>query len=135
MKRAVDLFRPVWFGASWLCLTLASPALAQESSARFIVIDARNGLTPKVLEAYTIAIGGNTKAPNVDKRVRIIASNRLGFNPDPVAISSQVRNLDVDVTMMLRGGQPVRSPISVNRHSVSRRAPARINQSTKIVGH
>ncbi len=117
-----------------LSAIMAFAADGHAESARFIVIDAREGLTPDVLEAYTNAVGGNAKAALVEKRIRILASNRYGFDVGQIAIPDHVRQLDLDITVMLQKGQRLHTPVKVNEITVSRRSPARIAQSTKILG-
>ena len=129
----------MWSTCFWAVLLLPSiapPAAAEKmGAARFIIIDDREGLTPEVLEAYTAAVGGTSETPVVNKRVRILATHRHGFNADPVALPNHVRSVNVDVTVNLRGAPTLRAPISVNRLTVSRRLPSQIKQATNVIGH
>ncbi|NQY14089.1 MAG: hypothetical protein HRT81_09555 [Henriciella sp.] len=108
--------------------------LAHSQSARFTLIDARNGLTPDVKAAYAEAMGATAQNPYIHSRIKVIASPKHGANFDPVEIPDQVRVVDVEVDLILFGGQPSAQPIDLNHLRVARHAPHRITQKTTIRG-
>ena len=117
-----------------LVLSLDTIVSAHAQSARFILIDARDGLTPDVKTAYAEAMGAQATSPYVKRRVKLIASPRHGADFDPIDLPEHVRNLDLNVDLILQAGGPVKGPVSLNHVRVARRAPHRIAQRTTIQG-
>lgn len=113
---------------------LGMPVVAKAESARFTLIDARNGLTPEVREAYANALGANSEAPVVVSRVKVIMSPRHGAAFDAVDIPEHVRHVDATIDVLTQGGGPLTAPIDVNHLRFARRAPQRISQKTNIRG-
>ena len=135
MKRAGI---PTPIRTSWLILlalaTLILPGLGHAQSARFTLIDARNGLTPEVKQAYADAVGANATAPMVKNRVKIIANPRHGANFDPIDLPAHVRHVDLDISLILQSSMPASEPINLNHLRLARRAPNRVSQKTTIQG-
>ena len=115
-------------------VTVALVNLADAQSARFTLIDARNGLTPEVREAYANALGANSEAPFVVSRVKVIMSLRHGAAFDAVDIPEHVRHVDATIDVLTQSGGPLTAPIDVNHLRFARRAPQRISQKTNIRG-
>ena len=116
-------------------MALAMPVSVQAESTRFTIIDARNGLTPEVLDAYAKAMGANTSAPVVQNRIKLITSARHGFEAGAVEIPEHVRAIDLDLEVLVRPGGANAAPLEVNHLSLARRSPQRIIQKTNIKGH
>ena len=114
-------------------LVLTQPSYAQ--SARFTVIDARNGLTPEVQAAYAEAMGAMAETPHIKSRIKILANPRHGADFEAVDVPDHVRHVDLDVDLILQGGHPVIKPIDLNHLRLARRSPQRISQKTTIRGH
>ncbi|MEL7033615.1 MAG: hypothetical protein AAGL97_07070 [Pseudomonadota bacterium] len=135
MKRA-DI--PTTIRTFWLVplalATLILPGFGHAQSARFTLIDARNGLTPEVKQAYADAVGANATAPMVKNRVKIIANPRHGANFDPIDLPAHVRHVDLDISLFLQGSMPASKPINLNHLRLARRAPNRVSQKTTIQG-
>ena len=135
MKRADCIDRHRIFSLAPLAVAvLVMPPIGHAQSARFTIIDARNGLTPEVKEAYAEAMGEAAKAPLVKNRIKIIADPRQGADFDPVDIPDHVRHVDVDIDLVMRGGGPVSAPIDLNHLRFERRVPNRVSQKTTIEG-
>ncbi|MEL6859871.1 MAG: hypothetical protein AAFO74_15900 [Pseudomonadota bacterium] len=136
MKRAdvPTLTRPVWL-ISIAVVMVSMSAVANAQSARFTLIDARNGLTPDVREAYANALGANADAPLLVSRVKVIVSPRHGAAFEAVNIPSQVRHVDATVDVLMQGGGPNSAPIDVNHLRFARQTPHHISQKTNIKGH
>ena len=117
-----------------LGLGLAGLSPAHAQSARFTLIDARNGLTPEVKAAYAEAMGADAKTPFVKRRVKLIVSPRHGANFDPVDLPDHVRNAELDVDLILQARGPLSQPVNLNHLRLARRMPNRIAQSTQIQG-
>lgn len=113
---------------------LALPQVGFAQSARFTLIDARDGLTPDVQEAYAQAMGANAETPMVRSRVKIIASARHGADFDAIDLPEHVRSLDLDVDLILQGGETLSAPVDLNHVRLARRAPNRVTQRTTIKG-
>ncbi len=109
-----------------------NPAHAQ--SARFTLIDARDGLTPEVKAAYAEAMGASAGTPFIKRRVKLIVSPRHGANFDPVDLPDHVRNAELDVDLILQARGPLSKPINLNHLRLARRTPHRIAQNTLIQG-
>ena len=136
MKRAdiPTLRRPVWLISIAVAMS-SMPVVANAQSARFTIIDARNGLTPDVREAYANALCANANAPLVVSRVKVIVSPRHGAAFEAVDIPDQVRHVDATVDVLMQGGGPVSAPIDVNHLRFARQTHHRISQKTTIKGH
>lgn len=117
-----------------LVLGLDTMVSAQAQSARFILIDAREGLTPEVKAAYAEAMGAQATSPYVKRRVKLIASPRHGADFDPIDLPDHVRNVDLSVDLVLQAGGPIKGPVNLNHVRVARRTPHRIAQHTTIQG-
>lgn len=115
-------------------LGVAGPSPAHAQSARFTLIDARDGLTPEVKAAYAEAMGASAETPFVKRRVKLIVSPRHGANFDPVDLPDHVRNAELDVDLILQARGPLSKPINLNHLHLARRTPHRIAQSTLIQG-
>lgn len=135
MKRAdvPPLFRTLWC-VPIVIATLALPGSGYAQSARFTLIDARDGLTPEVKQAYADALGANADAPIVKTRIKIIADPRHGANFDAVDLPANVRHVDVDISLIMQGGAPVTAPINLNHLRLARRSPNRVTQMTTLQG-
>jgi len=135
MKRAdiSTLTRSFWFVPLALA-TLVLPGFGHAQSARFTLIDARNGLTPEVKQAYAEAVGANAEAPTVKNRIKVIASPRHGANFDAVDLPAHIRHVDLDISLILQGHMPTSEPINLNHLRLSRHAPSRVSQNTTIQG-
>lgn len=114
--------------------TLILPGFGHAQSARFTLIDARNGITPEVKQAYADAVGANATAPMVKNRIKIIANPRQGANFDPIDLPAHVRHVDLDISLILQGNMPTSKPINLNHLRLARRAPNRVSQKTTIQG-
>ena len=115
-------------------VTIALPHVGFAQSARFTLIDARDGLTPEVQEAYAHAMGANAETPMVKSRVKIIASARHGADFSAVDLPESVRSADLEVDLILQGGETLSAPVDLNHVRLARRAPSRITQRTTIKG-
>lgn len=115
-------------------VTLALPDVGLAQSARFTLIDARDGLTPEVQEAYAQAMGANADTPMVKTRIKIIASARHGADFNAVDVPEHVRSVDLDVDLILQGGDALSAPVNLNHVRLARRTPNRITQRTTIKG-
>lgn len=136
MKRADRVFVNWIYGSCFLvAATIMAPNESQAQSARFTVIDARDGLTPEVLEAYAEAMGANSKTPIVKSRIKILATARHGFDAGAIDLPDQVRHADLDVTVMVQQGASSGAAIDANHVKIKRRAPSKIKQTTRIQGH
>jgi len=135
MKRAdiSTLTRSFWFVPLALA-TLVLPGFGHAQSARFTLIDARNGLTPEVKQAYAEAVGANADAPIVKNRIKIIASPRHGANFDAIDLPDHIRHVDLDISLILQGHMPTSEPINLKHLRLSRHAPNRVSQNTTIQG-
>ena len=116
-----------------ICAMTLSDSMAQ--TARFTIIDARDGMTAEVVDAYAEAMDTNADTPIVNRHIKIIASTQHGFNADAIVLPEHVRDVETKVSVHLRQGSTVQAPIRVNELTVSRRAPQRIQQTTDIRGH
>lgn len=135
MKRA-DTPTPIrtfWFVQLALA-TLLLPGFGHAQSARFTLIDARNGLTPEVKQSYADAVGANATAPIVKNRIKIVANSQHGANFDPIDLPAHVRHVDLDISLFLQGSMPASKPINLNHLRLTRRAPNRVSQKTTIQG-
>ncbi|MEP1142290.1 MAG: hypothetical protein ABJH52_01115 [Henriciella sp.] len=136
MKRADKVFANWFYGTSILIIAaLVAPSDSQAESARFTIIDARDGLTPDVLEAYSEAMGANAKTPLVKSRIKVLTTARHGFDVGAIELPEHVRHADLDVTLMVQQGASAPAAIDANHLSVTRRAPTKIKQTTRIQGH
>lgn len=136
MKRADKVFANWFYGTSFLIIAaLVAPFESQAESARFTIIDAREGLTPEVLAAYSEAMGANANAAMVKSRIRVLTTARHGFDVGAIELPEHVRRADLDVTIMVQQGGNVPAAIDANHISVTRRAPSLIKQTTRIQGH
>lgn len=117
-----------------LVLGVAGMNPAHAQSARFTLIDARDGLTPEVKAAYAEAMGASAWTPFIKRRVKLIVSPRHGANFDPVDLPDHVRNAELDVDLILQARGPLSKPINLNHLRLARRTPHRIAQSTLIQG-
>lgn len=115
-------------------VTVALVNLADAQSARFTLIDARDGLTPEVQAAYAEAMGAQAQNPHVRSRIKIIADPRIGAAFEAVPLPEHVRNVDLSIDLILKGSHPVEAPVEVNHLHLARRAPLSITQSTSIRG-
>ena len=115
-------------------VSVALVSLANAQSARFTLIDAREGLTPEVQAAYAEAMGAQAESPHVRSRIKIIADPRIGAAFDAIPLPEQVRHVDLSIDLILKGRHPVEAPVDVNHLQLSRRAPLRVTQSTSIRG-
>ncbi|MEL6693707.1 MAG: hypothetical protein AAFQ12_11850, partial [Pseudomonadota bacterium] len=81
MKRARQTLSYLGFGTCILIvITLLMPYQVQAQSARFTIIDARDGMTPEVVEAYANAMGKNAETALVRSRIKVLTSSRHGFD-------------------------------------------------------
>lgn len=136
MKRVALLLNPRrGFPILLIAMVLAMSSSVQAEATRFTIIDARNGLTPEVLEAYAQAMGANTSSPVIQSRVKIITSARHGFAAGAVEIPDHVRAVDLDLEVLVRPGGANTAPVDVNHLSLARRSPQRITQKTQIKGN
>ena len=117
-----------------LVLGAEGPSPTHAQSARFTLIDARNGLTPEVKAAYAEAMGANAKTPFVKRRIKLIVSPRHGANFDPVDLPDHVRNAELDIDLILQARGPLSKPVNLNHLQLARRTRHRIAQSTLIQG-
>lgn len=115
-------------------VTVALVNLADAQSARFTLIDARDGLTPEVQAAYAEAMGAQAQNPHVRSRIKIIADPRIGAAFEAVPLPEYVRNVDLSIDLILKGSHPVEAPVEVNHLHLARHAPLSITQSTSIRG-
>lgn len=136
MKRADSSVRQRVMGPC-LLVFVATMSIADSfaQTARFTIIDARDGLTPDVMDAYAEALGSKTSSPIVKSRVKVIASAKHGFDAGAVDVPDQVRNIETDVTILVRGGADLHAPLSANELTVHRRPPHRIKQTSNVQGH
>lgn len=122
-----------------LCLMAVVSALtiadSFAQSARFTIVDARDGLTPEVVDSYAEALGSKTNTPIVKNRVKVIASGKHGFDAGAVDVPEHVRSVETDVTVLIRQGGALQAPISANELTISKRPPQRIRQVSNIQGH
>ena len=135
MKRA-DIPTPIrtfWFVPLALA-TLILPGFGHAQSARFTLIDARNGLTPEVKQAYAEAIGTDASSAMVKNRIKIIASPRHGADFDAIDLPAHVRHVDLDISLILQAGPPSSQPFNLNHLRLARHAPNRVSQKTTIQG-
>lgn len=115
-------------------MATALVGLANAQSARFTLIDARDGLTPEVQAAYAEAMGAQAENPHIKSRIKIIADPRRGADFDAIPLPDHVRHVDLSIDLILQGGHPVEAPIGVNHLLLARRAPLSVTQSTSIRG-
>ena len=102
MKRADSSVRQRVLGPCLLVI-VATMSIADSfaQTARFTIIDARDGLTSDVMDAYAEALGSKTSSPIVRSRVKVIASAKHGFDAGAVDVPDQVRNIETDVTLRM----------------------------------
>lgn len=131
----MPIAQSIW--RSMVCIVLACLIVPESlaDSARFTLIDARDGLTPEVIAAYTDALGGNATTPMIRRRVKVLASGQRGFAPPVVALPKQARFVDVDITLLAQTNSVRSAPVAINRLSLARRMPHRIRQTSQIIGY
>ena len=124
--------------ATWLCLVtsagLGGPGFASAQSARFTIIDARNGLTDEVRAAYAEAMGAHSESPMVKSRIKVLVNPSSGAVFEAIDLPEHVRNVELDIDLIVPGGRPLTQDVALNHLSVARRLPARIAQHTIIQG-
>ena len=118
-----------------IVITLLMPSQMQAQSARFTIIDARDGMTPEVVEAYVNAMGANAETALVRSRIKVLTSSRHGFEAGAIELPGHVRQADIDVTVMVQQESGPAGSIDVNHVRAARNLPPRIKQSTQIQGH
>ena len=135
MKRANPSIKKWIIGpglVSVVCVLTLADSMAQ--TARFTIIDARDGLTPEVVDSYAAALGANSKTPFVKNRVKIVTSAKHGFDVGAIELPNHIRSLDTEVSILIRQGAALEAPITANEVTTSRRIPQRIRQTTHIQG-
>lgn len=136
MKRARQTLSYLGFGTCILIvITLLMPSQVQAQSARFTIIDARDGMTPEVVEAYANAMGKNAETALVHSRIKVLTSSRHGFDAGAVQLPGHVRQADIDMTVMVQQEAGPTASIDANHIKAARHLPQRIKQSTHIQGH
>ena len=136
MKRARHTLSYLGMGSCIIIvITLLMPSQMQAQSARFTIIDARDGMTPEVVEAYANAMGANAEAALVRSRIKVLTSSRHGFEAGAVELPEHVRQADIDVTVMVQQEMGPARAIDANHIHVARTLPQRIKQTTHIQGH
>ena len=119
--------------AALILLSMFAPTPAQAEGSRFTIIDARDGLTPEVLDAYADAVKGNTNSPLTKSRIILHVSGQHGFDAPAIEFEHRKQSVDVDIDVRIAGGQTLRAPLHVNRMIFDRnKAPTQIRQSTQI---
>ena len=136
MKRARHTLSYLGMGSCIIIvITLLMPSQMQAKSARFTIIDARDGMTPEVVEAYASAMGANAEAALVRSRIKVLTSSRHGFEAGAVELPEHVRQADIDVTVMVQQETGPARAIDANHIHAARTLPQRIKQTTHIQGH
>ena len=136
MKRAKQILSYLGFGTCvMIVITLLMPSQVQAESARFTIIDARDGMPLEVVEAYANAMGANAETALVRSRIKVLTSSRHGFDAGAVERPDHVRQADIDVTVMVQQESGPTGSIDANHIHAARNLPQRIKQSTHIQGH
>ena len=136
MKRARQALSYLGYGTCILIvITLLMPSHMQAQSARFTIIDARDGMTPEVVEAYANAMGADAETALVRSRIKVLTTSRHGFDTGAVELPDHVRQADIDVTLMVQQESGPAGSIDANHIHAVRNLPQRIKQSTHIQGH
>ncbi|GAB5454048.1 MAG: hypothetical protein Hens2KO_02770 [Henriciella sp.] len=136
MKRARHSLSYLGLGTCILIVvTLLMPSQVEAQSARFTIIDARDGMTPEVVEAYAKAMGANAETALVRSRIKVLTSSRHGFDAASVQLPDHVREADIDVTVLVQQEAGPTGSIDANHIHATRNLPQRIKQTTHIQGH
>lgn len=118
--------------SAWSVLLHCSSGHAQ--TARFTIIDARNGFTADVQAAYEEAVGAQATSASIVRHIKLYTTTQHGFAAQTVDIPDHVKNLNISIDAVIRHGSSGIEPFLFNRVSVARHAPKRITQVTKIRG-
>ncbi len=112
-------------------LLLISSFFVEAASSK-TVIDARDGVTKKVIEQYHSLVDGDS--PVVRGRVTILIDARKGFDVGVLLIRRKVRLIDLRITVRVYRGGRVRGDIVVNHLELTDpKTIFRINQFTRVI--
>jgi len=94
-------------------------------------IDARYGLTNKVLEEYRDAVVG--RGPHVNTTIRLLVSTRHGFNFGELYLPRARRFQKLRIWVYIFHGRNVREPIRLNMVALSKKTVIRyLNQQVSF---
>lgn len=135
MKRAGKMeARAAKLLSGFAALALLVSGHVQAESARFTIIDARDGVTPEIEAAYAAAMGQDARSVSVTRHIKVLTSARHGFEMNAISLPAHVRQVDLNVSILVRPTGQSSAPIAANHILVARRAPRRVKQTTLIRG-